>query len=55
MIIEVTSTQHKYHDGTRPRYIWNSKEHKPKEWEKIVEMLERNAKAGLLKMEVLQK
>jgi hypothetical protein len=55
MIIKEISTQTVNDDGTRPYLIRDSKKYTPSEWTTILDYLKRNAAAGLIKTEVLEK
>ena len=54
MIIKETSTQSFNENGERPYLFRNSKDYPPKEWERILQYLKRNAEANLLKYEVIE-
>lgn len=59
MIIKEISTQsfdERYPEtNNRPYLFRNSENYPPQEWQKIIECLKRNAAAGLLRYEIIEK
>lgn len=53
MIIKEISTQSHDANGERPYVLRNSEDYTPQEWTSILKYLKRNAKAHLLKFEIV--
>lgn len=55
MIIKEISTQ-SFDENGKPFFLYrDSKDYKPEEWKQILDYLKRNAKAKLLKYEIIER